>query len=57
MKNIRSLFLNNKGATAIEYALLVAIIGLSLTGILSSFGVTIDNTFDDVNNGFTQNDQ
>jgi pilus assembly protein Flp/PilA len=37
-KNIRRLRRDNRGATAIEYGLIVALIGVAIMGALSSLG-------------------
>ncbi len=48
MKEIRSLIKNEKGATLVEYGLIVSVIALAITGVLLSFGNTVDGTLDTV---------
>ena len=48
MKKITSLIKNNRGATAIEYGLIVSFVALALTTMLFTFGDTISDTFDTV---------
>ncbi len=48
MKEIRSIVKNEKGATLVEYGLIVSVIALAITGVLLSFGSTIDGTLDTV---------
>lgn len=51
MKEISSIFKNEKGATLVEYGLIVSVIALAITTILLSFGETIDGTLDTVSTG------
>jgi len=43
MKNIRGFFKNRSGVGAVEYALLVALIGMVLTGSTSALGTSISS--------------
>lgn len=45
MKFLRQLFINNKGATAIEYGLIAAMISLAAIAAMSSMGNTTSATF------------
>ena len=44
-------FTDESGATAIEYALLSDLIGLSLIGVTKAFGIAMGSVFDTVNDG------
>ena len=48
MKKIKSLLFNEEGATMIEYGLIVSIIALAIATMLSSFGGTVNDTFNTV---------
>lgn len=48
MKFIRKFTKNNKGATAIEYGLIAALIAVACIGALSSLGGSLKNTFTNV---------
>jgi pilus assembly protein Flp/PilA len=50
MKTIRKLFKNNKGATAIEYGLIAALIAVAAIGAMSSLGGKLNTTFNRVAN-------
>ncbi|MGF7171122.1 pilus assembly protein Flp/PilA [Sphingobium xanthum] len=50
MKSIRKLFKNNKGATAIEYGLIAALIAVAAIGAMSSLGGKLNSTFNKVAN-------
>lgn len=41
MRTIRALLKNDSGATAIEYALLVAMVALAITGALGGLGENV----------------
>ena len=43
MKNIKKFFKKRSGASAVEYALLVALIGMVLTGSTSALGTSISS--------------
>lgn len=46
---IRKLFLDNKGATAIEYGLIAALIAVAAITALRSVGTSVTGTFTKVN--------
>lgn len=48
MKAMRKFFKNNKGATAIEYGLIAALIAVAAIGAMSSLGGKLKNTFNSV---------
>ena len=48
LKKIKSLIFNEDGATMIEYGLIVSIVALAIATMLSSFGGTVNNTFNTV---------
>jgi len=48
MKIIRKLFSNDKGATAIEYGLIAALIAVAAITAMSSLGKQLNNTFTNV---------
>jgi pilus assembly protein Flp/PilA len=50
MKTIRKFLKNNKGATAIEYGLIAALIAVAAIGAMSSLGKQLGNTFNKVDN-------
>jgi pilus assembly protein Flp/PilA len=50
MKSIRKFFKNNKGATAIEYGLIAALIAVAAIGAMSSLGTKLGTTFNSVSN-------
>ena len=50
MKSIRKLFKNDKGATAIEYGLIAALIAVAAIGAMSTLGDSLSNTFGNVSN-------
>lgn len=50
MKFLRQLFINNKGATAIEYGLIAAMISLAAIAAMSSMGNTTSTTFTTASN-------
>jgi pilus assembly protein Flp/PilA len=49
MKFINKLFKNDKGATAIEYGLIAALIAVAAITAMSGLGNTLENTFNTVN--------
>lgn len=51
MKAIRKLFKNDKGATAIEYGLIAALIAVAAIGAMTSLGSKLQNTFNSVGTG------
>ena len=48
MKTFRKLFANTKGATAIEYGLIAALIAVAAITAMSSLGGQISKTFNNV---------
>jgi pilus assembly protein Flp/PilA len=50
MKSIRKFFKNDKGATAIEYGLIAALIAVAAIGAMSSLGGKLNTTFNRVAN-------
>jgi pilus assembly protein Flp/PilA len=48
MKTIRKMFADKKGATAIEYGLIAALIAVAAIGAMGSLGTTLKDTFNDV---------
>lgn len=48
MKTIRAIFKNNKGATAIEYGLIAALIAVAAITAMTSLGTNLSATFDEV---------
>ncbi|QAY78874.1 Flp family type IVb pilin [Sphingosinicella sp. BN140058] len=51
MMFIRKLIKNNKGATAIEYGLIAALIAVAAITAMKSVGGSVTSTFNNVNNG------
>ncbi|MBJ6121166.1 Flp family type IVb pilin [Sphingomonas mollis] len=45
MQTIRNMFKNKKGATAIEYGLIAALIAVAAIGAMSSLGTKLNSTF------------
>ena len=50
MQFIRKMLKNEKGATAIEYGLIAALIAVAAIGAMGSVGNSLKNTFNNVNN-------
>jgi len=50
MKTIRKMILDNKGATAIEYGLIAALIAVAAITAMSNLGTNLGNTFNQVSN-------
>jgi len=48
MSKFLKLIKNNKGATAIEYGLIAALISVAAIGALTSVGTNLNTTFTDV---------
>ncbi|MET0364668.1 MAG: Flp family type IVb pilin [Sphingobium sp.] len=48
MTAIRKFFKDNKGATAIEYGLIAALIAVAAIGAMSSLGTNLKTTFNKV---------
>ena len=53
MKLFRKLMKNEKGATAIEYGLIAALISVALVGAASSLGGTLSGTFENIDKQMT----
>ncbi len=50
MQFIRKMLKNEKGATAIEYGLIAALIAVAAIGAMSSLGTKLSSTFNNVGN-------
>jgi pilus assembly protein Flp/PilA len=50
MNSLRKFLRNNKGATAIEYGLIAALIAVAAIGAMSSLGGKLNTTFNGVAN-------
>jgi pilus assembly protein Flp/PilA len=50
MRGIFSIFKDERGATAVEYGLILALIFLAMIGAVSEFGQTTINMWDHVSN-------
>lgn len=50
MQFIRKMLKNEKGATAIEYGLIAALIAVAAIGAMSTLGTKLGNTFNNVSN-------
>lgn len=48
MKTFRKMLKNNKGATAIEYGLIAALIAVAAIGAMKTIGTTLNTTFTNV---------
>lgn len=48
MQYVRKLLKNNKGATAIEYGLIAALIAVAAITAMTSLGTKLSNTFNNV---------
>ena len=48
MTAIRKFFKNTKGATAIEYGLIAALIAVAAIGAMNTLGTNLQNTFNKV---------
>ena len=48
MAKIRKLFRNDKGATAIEYGLIAALIAVAAIGAMTGLGSSLNKTFSNV---------
>jgi pilus assembly protein Flp/PilA len=48
MRFVRNLLKNSKGATAIEYGLIAALISVAAVGTLQTVGTNLNTTFDNV---------
>lgn len=50
MKFLQNLLTNQRGATAIEYGLIAALIAVAAIGAMTSSGTNLTTTFNKVNN-------
>lgn len=48
MKTLRKMVKDNKGATAIEYGLIAALIAVAAIGAMSSLGTQLNTTFNNI---------
>ncbi len=55
MQTIRKLIRNNKGATAIEYGLIAALIAVAAITAMSNLGGQLGNTFNQVKGNMASN--
>lgn len=55
MKTIRKIFADNKGATAIEYGLIAALIAVAAIAAMSQLGTQLDTTFSGVSGKMAEN--
>ena len=53
MKFFKKLAANKRGATAIEYGLIAALIAVAAIGAMSAVGGKLTNTFSNVSNNLT----
>ena len=53
MPNTRKWLRDERGATAIEYGLLLALLALVMLGVLNSLGFTLAGVFDTVSNAMS----
>ena len=53
MKLVRKMFKDNKGATAIEYGLIAALIAVAAITAMTSLGKQLNNTFNNVKNNMS----
>ncbi len=51
MKKIRQLMKDSKGATAIEYGLIAALIAVAAIGTMSALGTQLNKTFNNITEG------
>ena len=54
MKNLRKIIRNNKGATAIEYGLIAALIAVAAITAMSNLGTKVGKTFNNVAGSMVQ---
>ena len=50
MRTIKNIIRNSKGATAIEYGLIAALIAVAAIGAMQSIGTKLGTTFNNVSN-------
>jgi len=53
MQILRKIFRDNKGATAIEYGLIAALIAVAAITAMTSLGNNLENTFNDVSDNLS----
>ncbi len=53
MKTIRKIFSDKKGATAIEYGLIAALIAVAAIAAMSGIGDQLNNTFNEVSSAMS----
>ena len=53
MKNLLQLIRDSRGATAIEYGLIAALIAVAAIGAMSTLGTKVSNTFNNAGNNLT----
>ncbi len=53
MKHLFNLVRDRRGATAIEYGLIAALIAVAAIGAMSALGTNLKNTFTNVSNNMT----
>ena len=54
MQFVRKMLKNEKGATAIEYGLIAALIAVAAIGAMTSLGGNLTNTFNSVSDNLDQ---
>ena len=54
MKFLRKMLKDQKGATAIEYGLIAALIAVAAIAAMGSVGSSVTNTFTNVSNGLNR---
>ncbi|KTW03296.1 Flp family type IVb pilin [Sphingomonas sanguinis] len=55
MKTLRKMVKDNKGATAIEYGLIAALIAVAAIGAMSSLGTQLNTTFGNISSKLRTN--
>ncbi|WP_267347302.1 Flp family type IVb pilin [Sphingomonas sp. GM_Shp_2] len=55
MQALRAILNNNKGATAIEYGLIAALIAVAAIAAMTSLGTNLNNTFNKVSTNLVAN--
>ena len=48
IKTVKTFIANESGATAIEYALIAALIAVAIIGAITAVGTHINNTFNEI---------
>ncbi|MFL6843996.1 MAG: Flp family type IVb pilin [Allosphingosinicella sp.] len=54
MRQLRSILRDRRGGTAIEYALVAALIAIAAIAAFKNLGTQIDNTLGNVNSGMSR---